>query len=285
MRMAPRLRTGAATLRPSYLVAGISTAMAGPLIRVTSMSPHPLYVGSALRRSCSRIKPSCYAARCALRTWPYSQRKAIAKVWIRDFFHVRNSFGHGRKRQDKESVWTPRSHLLLGSYLFPLALVVRLAEERFCSLTDADRKALFAFPYLACLRHPPGHRRGAAFSPSSYACNYALKAADGAAPRAASDDSRNRARATASDVGRILGDVAPDRDEEIARDPAVMRKASSILGAAKEDELAVAAPPCRGFQYLDPFERRGVKSDDSAVGGRRALQCDALDAPGALPCH
>lgn len=57
MRMAPRLRTGAATLRPSYLVAGISTAMAGPLIRVTSMSPHPLYVGSALRRSCSRIKP------------------------------------------------------------------------------------------------------------------------------------------------------------------------------------------------------------------------------------
>lgn len=116
---------------------------------------------------------------------------SITEAWIRDFFHARNPFGHGRSRQDKPSYWTPRAHLLLGAYLFPLALLVKLANDGFYTLSDAERKRLFAFTYLARLRNP-FRRRRLLGRRSAYAWNCALEAA-----------SRQRLR---DELGEVFGE-------------------------------------------------------------------------------
>ena len=72
---------------------------------------------------------------------------SLQDVWLRDFYKTRNAFSHGR-REDRERIWTPSEHLLLGSFLFPLVLKFKLAEERFYQLTDEDLSLWHGFDML-----------------------------------------------------------------------------------------------------------------------------------------
>jgi hypothetical protein len=75
-------------------------------------------------------------------------------AWLRDLYRVRNAFGHGRREYDRVAAWRLQSHLLLGAYLFPLAVMARLERDGFYKLTPDDKAKLAAFPWLVSLREP-----------------------------------------------------------------------------------------------------------------------------------
>lgn len=90
-------------------------------------------------------------------SWKNGQRiisSCVVEAWVRDLYRTRNAFGHGRRVHDKESLWSPQGHLLLGAHLFPLAVLVRLANDGHYTLTEKDKSRIFAFPRLASLRQP-----------------------------------------------------------------------------------------------------------------------------------
>lgn len=83
---------------------------------------------------------------------------SIVEAWARDLLRAR-AVVSGRRGA---SYWSPDAHLLLGAHLFPVAVLGRLAVAGLRPLTDADRGALLAFPYLASLHDPFARRRSLA---------------------------------------------------------------------------------------------------------------------------
>jgi hypothetical protein len=108
---------------------------------------------------------------------------SITEAWIRDFFRVRNAFGHGRRAPDRPAYWTPEAHLLYGAYLFPLAALVRLKAAGLYELSTRDTDALLAFAYFVSLRNPFAHRRSRAAKKRDL-WNHALEAASNESRRA-----------------------------------------------------------------------------------------------------
>jgi hypothetical protein len=101
---------------------------------------------------------------------------SITEAWIRDFFHVRNAFGHGRRTPDRPTYWTPEAHLLFGAYLFPLAVLIRLGAAGFYRMSSHDTDCLLAFPYFVSLRKPLARRRNPA-AQKPYLWKHALELA------------------------------------------------------------------------------------------------------------
>jgi hypothetical protein len=88
----------------------------------------------------------------------YTPPRSMTEAWFRDFFFVRNAFGHGQRREDR-SRWTSSEHLLFAAYIFPFVVAASLAADGHYALTDAERKRAWGFPYYLTLRHPLARRR------------------------------------------------------------------------------------------------------------------------------
>jgi len=84
---------------------------------------------------------------------------SIAEAWVRDLSRACRGGGPG---QGPPAYWTPQAHLLVGAHLFPLVVMVRLAQAGLRPLAAPDRTALLSFPYLASLRDPFARRRSLA---------------------------------------------------------------------------------------------------------------------------
>jgi hypothetical protein len=102
---------------------------------------------------------------------------SIVEAWARDLHRARGAPGAGPR-----AYWPPRAHLLLGAHLFPLVVLVRLAAGGLRPLSDAERTALLAFPYLAGLRDPFARRRSLA-APNPHLWRRALEVAGRARAR------------------------------------------------------------------------------------------------------
>lgn len=136
----------------------------------------------------------------------------VPYMWMRDFYHVRNPFGHGRRRQDKASFWTPMAHLLLGAYLLPLAMLVRLQKDGFYALSKSDRKRLFTFPFLARLRNPLARKRNPA-APKRYLWDRAMNAAREARMRAETSEALKNLKFDPTDFEHRLFEYGPPKPE------------------------------------------------------------------------
>ncbi len=102
---------------------------------------------------------------------------SILEAWARDLHRARGAPGAG-----PPAYWPPRAHLLLGAHLFPLVVLVRLAAGGLRPLSDPERTALLAFPYLAGLRDPFARHRSLA-APNPYLWRRALEVAGRARAR------------------------------------------------------------------------------------------------------
>jgi hypothetical protein len=76
---------------------------------------------------------------------------SVRESWVRDFVRVRHKPAHGRLPADYDSVWDSSEHLLLGTYLFPLALKAGLARDALYTMTDEDNDRIHAFEEILCL--------------------------------------------------------------------------------------------------------------------------------------
>lgn len=75
--------------------------------------------------------------------------KSIFEAWINDLYELRGDYAHGKRKSHKNQIWEPHEHLLLGAYLFPLLVKIKLATEGLYVLTDSDRFDLNIFERLA----------------------------------------------------------------------------------------------------------------------------------------
>jgi hypothetical protein len=88
----------------------------------------------------------------------YTPPRTMTEAWFRDFFFVRNAFGHGQRRENR-SRWNSSEHLLLAAYIFPIVLGACLAADGHYTLSDSERRRAWGFPYYLALRHPLARRR------------------------------------------------------------------------------------------------------------------------------
>lgn len=72
----------------------------------------------------------------------------LRELWVRDFYRLRNDFAHGHRKNKKQKIWDAREHLLLGAYIFPLILKLRLQNDKFYTLKDEDRFDINVFEAL-----------------------------------------------------------------------------------------------------------------------------------------
>ncbi len=80
----------------------------------------------------------------------YRHCRSSAEAWIRDFFRIRGGLAHGATVSRVPSAWSPREHLLLGSYAFPGLIKLSLAGWGAYALTKEDRFDIEVFEELAC---------------------------------------------------------------------------------------------------------------------------------------
>lgn len=69
--------------------------------------------------------------------------------WVRDIYYSRNSFAHGSKtRTLTPATWSPKEHLLLGAFVYPLCLKIELERAGLYKTTDDDRRSIFTLDHL-----------------------------------------------------------------------------------------------------------------------------------------
>lgn len=97
-------------------------------------------------QSCSALANSGFTNR-------FKMASTIREMWIRDFFRLRSNLAHGKIESRYTPVWSLRNHLLLASYVFPLALKCELATLGFYAKTETDQEAVDLFEPLTCEDH------------------------------------------------------------------------------------------------------------------------------------
>jgi hypothetical protein len=78
---------------------------------------------------------------------------SMRAAWIRDLFALRGDLAHGRLSARYRSVWSPREHLLMAAFCFPLLLRRELAARGLYATTDEDTDQIEAFEPLCCADH------------------------------------------------------------------------------------------------------------------------------------
>ncbi len=71
---------------------------------------------------------------------------SIPEIWIRDFFRLRGHLAHGQSLKDTSfAIWSLKEHLLLGSFIFPLVLNLKLSRKM-----DKDNFYISIFEDIVC---------------------------------------------------------------------------------------------------------------------------------------
>ena len=88
-----------------------------------------------------------------------TQARDLRDIWIRDLYVSRGAFAHGRVRTTHQPLWTAREHLLLGAFIFPLALKCVLANTGVYTKSEDDNCLIDTFERLASVElfKPDGH--------------------------------------------------------------------------------------------------------------------------------
>lgn len=78
----------------------------------------------------------------------------VAGAWVREFYSVRNDFGHGRRETGDATGWTLREHEVLGALVVPLLAKHLLSERDLYSLRTEDRGDFKALETMMARYHP-----------------------------------------------------------------------------------------------------------------------------------
>ena len=79
----------------------------------------------------------------------YQKFNGTRSVWMADFFSQRGSLAHGHPSSSPHFIWSIQEHLLLGAFVFPLLVKLRLASASLYDLNRWDHAHLNAFDQLA----------------------------------------------------------------------------------------------------------------------------------------
>ena len=80
------------------------------------------------------------------------QQENTAGVWIKELAILRGQYAHGNNGAPP-NLWSLREHLLLGAFIFPLAIKVQLASFSKYHLTDEDKAYINLFDELCDLKN------------------------------------------------------------------------------------------------------------------------------------
>lgn len=78
----------------------------------------------------------------------FKKCKSMPEIWIRDFFRLRGQLAHGKFSKPKETsftIWSLKEHLLLGGFIFPLVLNLKLNRA-----TSNDKFYISIFEDIVC---------------------------------------------------------------------------------------------------------------------------------------
>ena len=75
--------------------------------------------------------------------------KTLREIWMRDLYQLRSEYAHGKKSNPRPHIWKAHEHLLLGSYVLPLVVKLKLREYEFYQLTQEDILDINTFERLA----------------------------------------------------------------------------------------------------------------------------------------
>ncbi|WP_204153061.1 hypothetical protein [Leptolyngbya sp. CCY15150] len=75
---------------------------------------------------------------------------SIQEVWMRDIVIKRGSLAHGHSHESYASIWTLKEHLLLSSFIFPLALKHYLSNRNIYEKSYYDHTCIDFFPKILC---------------------------------------------------------------------------------------------------------------------------------------
>ncbi|MBY0491360.1 MAG: hypothetical protein K2R93_16065 [Gemmatimonadaceae bacterium] len=80
--------------------------------------------------------------------------------WMADAYLLRGQFAHGRGQSPYKGAWGLRDHLLLGTYLFPLAVKAWLGRSGRYTLSPTELMRISAFDALSSCDHFVGDEGG-----------------------------------------------------------------------------------------------------------------------------
>jgi hypothetical protein len=89
--------------------------------------------------------------RASLGQWLQRQKyqSSVREAWIFDLCTSRGNVAHGnRPSAYKAAVWSLQEHLLLGSYLFPLLVKLKLCKAQMRPLTEDEKRDLALFDVM-----------------------------------------------------------------------------------------------------------------------------------------
>ncbi len=76
---------------------------------------------------------------------------SIQEIWMKDLFRLRGNLAHGRHPKSYPSLWTLKEHLLLSSFIFPLALKECFSKQNMYTKGCYDHHLLnYFFPRILC---------------------------------------------------------------------------------------------------------------------------------------
>ncbi|MCP3169942.1 hypothetical protein [Myxococcus qinghaiensis] len=113
-------------------------------------------------------------ARASLLGWLQRQKRqpSAREAWILDLCTSRGNVAHGhRPSAFKTAVWSLQEHLLLGSYLFPLLVKLKLCKDGARSLRDNERRDLALFDVMCTSENLMGSVDKMRGVPSAYRWN------------------------------------------------------------------------------------------------------------------
>lgn len=84
--------------------------------------------------------------------WQNSDRPLI-EHWLRDFKDSRGHLAHGGTTRNYPGHWSVLNHLMLGTFLLPLLVKIRLAQSSVYTWSEQDQAALSSFERLLQYDH------------------------------------------------------------------------------------------------------------------------------------
>jgi hypothetical protein len=70
------------------------------------------------------------------RGWP------LHRKWAEELYHLRNAYIHGKSIESRSWGWTPLEHLIMGAFVFPLAVKLMLTADGHYKTVDDDEVRL-----------------------------------------------------------------------------------------------------------------------------------------------
>jgi hypothetical protein len=87
--------------------------------------------------------------------------KAERYEWMREFYHVRGDYAHGKLESEKQMAWQELEHQALAKIIFPYVVKAQLSLGGYYDMSDEDKTVINMFEALAARQFlsPPDNQQ------------------------------------------------------------------------------------------------------------------------------